>query len=425
MPNLDCSPLDLQCQGAQIALDGFTKVAQWAGQFAGEMIGYAMTWWVQTPSVNPDSQAVRIAQSYTTPVILVVLMASILAQCIRIVIQRKLTPLLDLGVGIVRYVVVTTMGLMLLGAAVMAGDALSQWMLEATIQRFAEQMKNVMALHAIPNPFGLLIVALIALILGAIQWLLGFFRQAAILILAAMLPLAAAGSLSQSGKGWLNKMLPWLIALVAYKPMAAFIYVIGFTFLGDARDLSTAMTGIMVLILALIAMPALMRFFSWAGVSMGGGGGGFAGALGSFAGARMGSGGGATGAADQDTSVTSANRMANSGPGTGGGEGPQGAGPAPSLGMGNQVGPGGAGGGGLGGAGGMAAGAETAGAGAGAAGAGGTAAAGAGGAGAAAAAGPAGAAVGAGVAVGKAAYQGTQQAAGEMTGGAQSDDQRQ
>lgn len=422
MPDLNCSPLDLQCQGGQLVLDGFTKVAQWAGQFAGEIIGYAMTWWVQTDTVNPDSEAVRIAQSYTTPVILLVLMASVLAQSIRIVVQRKMTPLLDLGVGIVRYVVVTTMGLMLLGAAVMAGDALSQWMLEHAVQRFAETMKNVLGLHAISNPFGLLTVAGIALLLGAIQWLLGFFRQAAILVLAALLPLAAAGSLSQSGKGWLTKMLPWLIALVAYKPMAAMIYVIGFTFLGSGRDLSTAMTGIMVLLMALIAFPAMLRFFSWAGVSISGGGGGVAGAMGSFAGSRMGA-GGATGAADQDTSVTSANRMANSGPGTGGGEAPQGAGPATSPGQGHhQVGPGGgAGTGAAGGAGeGAAAGAQTAGA----ASTGGSAAAGSAGSGAAAA-GPAGAAAGAGVAVGKAAYQGTQQAAGEMTGGAQSDDQQQ
>lgn len=419
MPDLNCAPWDLQCQGGQLALDGFTKVAQWAGQFAGEIIGYAMTWWVQTDTVNPDSEAVRIAQSYTTPVVLLVLMASVLAQSIRIVVQRKMTPLLDLGVGIVRYVVVTTMGLMLLGAAVMAGDALSQWMLEHAVQRFAESMKNVLGLHAISNPFGLLTVAGIALLLGAIQWLLGFFRQAAILVLAALLPLAAAGSLSQSGKGWLTKMLPWLLALIAYKPMAAMVYVIGFSFLGSGRDLSTAMTGIMVLVLALIAMPAMLRFFSWAGVSVGGGGGGVAGALGSFAGSRMGA-GGATGAADQDTSVTSANRMANSGPGTGGGQAPQGAEPAASPGQGHQVGPGGAGAGAAqgGGAGAAAAGTQTAGA----AGTGGSAAAGSAGSGAAAA-GPAGAAAGAGVAVGKAAYQGTQQAAGEMTGG--SDDQQQ
>lgn len=411
MPDLNCGTLDFGCQGKQLVMDSFSREAQWAGQFAGEMIARALTWWVQTPSVNPDSDVVRTAQSYTTPVVLLVLMASVLSQCIRIVVQRKLTPALDMGVGIVRYVIVTTMGVMLLGAAVMAGDALSQWMLESTIPRFTEQMKGVLTLEAISNPFGLMAIALCAMLLGAIQWVLGFARQAAVLVLAALLPLAAAGSLAQSSKGWLNKMIPWLIALVAYKPMAAMIYVIGFTFLGGARDLQTAMTGIMVLLLAGIAMPAMMRFFSWAGVTMAAAGGGVGGALGSFAGARMG--GGATGAAEPDTSITAANRMATSGPGSQGGDSPEGPVPTSAPAGAGQVGPGG-GGESRAPGGDAATGAEAAGAGA--AGSGGSAAAGAGSS-AASAAGPAGAALGAGVAVGKAIHQGSQHAAGEMTGG--------
>jgi hypothetical protein len=118
-------------------------------------------------------------------------------------------------------------------------------------------------------------------LLGAVQWVLGFVRQAGILVLAALLPLAASGSINESTKPWLNRMLPWLLTLVLYRPMAALIYMIGFTFLGTANDVTTVMTGLMVLVLAVIAMPAMMRFFSWAGVSAGGGGGAvMAGAIG-------------------------------------------------------------------------------------------------------------------------------------------------
>lgn len=421
MPDLECSKLDLQCQASQVALDGFEKIAANAGQFAGELIGNALTWWVRTPTPNPDSETVRIAQSYTTPIIITLMMAAILSQAIRMAVTRKKEPLLDIGVGLVRYVVVTTMGLMLLGAAVLAGDALSQWMLDAAVPQFAERMQNVLTMQAIANPFGLLIVALIAMVLGAIQWLIGFVRQAAILVLATLLPLAAAGSLAHSSKNWVSKMLPWLIALVAYKPMAAFIYVIGFTFVSDARDLTTAMTGIMVLLLAAVALPAMLRFFSWA-VPVSGGGSGLASTLGSFAGAHMGSGGSPSGSAPQDTSTSSANRMENSGPG-----GPQGAtstGPSSAS---NQAGPGGAQpptGQSTGQSSGQSAAATSQGAGTGgAAGTSGGAAGAGSSAGAGAAAGPVGAAAGAGVAVAKTANQGSQAAAGEMTGG--SDDQQQ
>jgi hypothetical protein len=108
-------------------------------------------------------------------------------------------------------------------------------------------------------------------LLGAVQWVLGFVRQAGILVLAALLPLAASGSVNESTKPWLNRMPPWLLTLVLYRPMAALIYMIGFTFLGTSNDVTTVMTGLMVLVLAVIAMPAMMRFFSWAGVSVTGG----------------------------------------------------------------------------------------------------------------------------------------------------------
>src|SRR5205085_2693041 len=85
--------------------------------------------------------------------------------------------------------------------------------------------------------------------------------------LAALLPLAASGSINESTKPWLNRMLPWLLTLVLYRPMAALIYMIGFTFLGTGNDVTTVMTGLMVLVLAVVAMPAMMRFFSWAGAA--------------------------------------------------------------------------------------------------------------------------------------------------------------
>lgn len=323
-----CLPNDLSCDvGVAVSgtvLNGFQMIATEAGQFASEMLARAATWWVNTPSVNPDSDAVRIAQSYTVPLIALILMASILAQSIRIVVQRKFTPLLDAGVGLVRYAVTTGMGLLLLGAAVQASDALAQWMLADSIQQFTQAMGRSFTLAnqtgpttGISNAFGLLVLALIALLLAAIQWVLGFLRQAGVLVLAAMLPLAASGAASQTGKTWLPRLVSWLAALIAYKPMAALIYVIGFSLLGNAGDMTTAITGIMVLVLATIALPALMRFFNWA-VPSGSGGGGVAGALGAFAGSRLAAGGGGggapSGAAQRDSSVQQAGRMDATGP---------------------------------------------------------------------------------------------------------------
>src|SRR5690606_32202536 len=99
---------------------------------------------------------------------------------------------------------------------------------------------------------------------------------AGILVLAAMLPVAASGSINDSTKVWLNRMVPWLITLVVYKPMAAFIYAIGFELMNAdpaEEPFVLGFIGLFVILLAVVAMPAMMRFFAWSQLSMTGGSG--------------------------------------------------------------------------------------------------------------------------------------------------------
>lgn len=146
--------------------------------------------------------------------------------------------------------------------------------------------------------FVLLLIAVIAAALALVQWVLMALRQAGLLVLAAMLPLAAAGSLTKSTRGWLDKIIVWLIAMVAYKPAAALIYAIGFQYLSSPAannngSIATLMTGIVVLLLAVVAMPVMLRFFAWTGIQIGcgsGGGSGFLGAAGAIAMSRTGGG---------------------------------------------------------------------------------------------------------------------------------------
>ncbi|MBA8827791.1 hypothetical protein FHX42_005198 [Saccharopolyspora lacisalsi] len=354
----DCNPINLACQGRQAIANGihsgFEEIAEWSSKFAGDLLVDSMLWWLYTPTINPNTEGVRNAQSYLTPVIALILMCSVLAQCIRIVLQRKLQPLLDVGLGVGRYVLVTTMGLMLLAGAVSAGDAFTTWVLDSQKTTVSAALQSVLNITGTNNPMGVLFFSLVLAVLGFVQWVLGFIRQAGIAVLAVMLPLAAAGTVSQWGKEWLTKILPWLIALVAYKPLAAMLYVIGFQFMGSGnsspsgevdQDWNVAMVGIMVVFLAIIALPALMKFFSWAGVSMPSGGGG--GSALSSLGQMSGGGGGPSpsGAAPRSSGEQQANYVDATGPGSG----PSGSGPeGPDSGSENR-GPSGSGGPGQGG----------------------------------------------------------------------------
>ncbi len=404
--------VDPSCVVTGLVDSGFAGIAQSAGEAAGNMLVEALTWWVGTPSVDPNSDTIRALQASTMPVVVLILTASVLAQALRMVVSRKKDPAINVALGLLRYAVVTAVGLVLLGLALKAGDDLSTALVGQAMADFTARFKGLLTAQVMTNSFTLLVVSLLFFLIALVQWVLGFIRQAGVLVLAVMLPLAAAGSINDSTKGWLNKLIPWLIALVCYKPMAAMIYKIGFTMLGTGQDVSTVMTGLMVLVLAVIALPAMLRFFSWAHVSASGGGAGgvlAAGAVGAVGMAQLSGRGGAVGAAAQ---------MERSGPQ------PSGAASGAASGAGGGTG-GGTGGGGSGGgasaAGGESATASDATAGGTAGGATGSA---AGGAAAGAAAGPAGAAAGAAVQVAKGAYQAGQAAAQQITDDGPSGGQR-
>lgn len=402
-----CVPLDPSCiiGGVTDVASGsaFQSIADSTGQAAGDFLVSSLTWWVSTPSVDPTDSTIATLQARTIPLVVIIMMVSVLVQAIRMILTRKKDPLVTVGVGLLRYFLVNALGITLIAGALQASDALSSWLVAQSMNDFATHMQGLLSSAVLSNPFALLALGAVGFILAVIQWLLGFLRQAGILVLAVMLPLAASGSLTQSTRIWLNRMLPWMVSLIVYKPCAALIYAVGFSFMANGQDLSTVLTGIMILILACIAMPTLLKFFSWGGVELGrrsGGGGGMMGAVGamSLAGSSSGS-SGVTQAAYMDaqgpqTAPPSGASLTGGGASTG----PDGAGPAAGA---TQSGVSGASGAGA------TAGSETAGAAGGAAG-------GATAAGAAAAAGPAAGAVAAGEAA-HAGYQAAQGAASNLS----------
>lgn len=424
----DCGTIDIGCQVGSAVTSGFQHLADQAGKWAGEMTVNAMTWWVRTGSADPNTHAVHEAQGWMKMLVPAVLVGSILWQCIRMALSRNGEPVANIVLGLVRYAAISAVSLVVLAGAVQAGDAFSTVLTEGSAEDFGHRMQSVMTANVITNPIGLFTMGLIMALISACLWFLGFLRQGGILILATMIPLVAAGSINPTTRAWFSKWASMVLALVAFKPMAAIIYVVGFSFLGNGQSFNTVMVGFAILVLSLVALPALTRFFSWTGAGGGGGsaGGGLlaaGGGLAAMAGGRAGGGGGgamsmsSSGPGSQGGAAATGFGMANpgaAGPGgapSSGGRGP-GASPAPGGDAGASPTAGSAPGGGESGgelSGGAAA---TSGPSSAAGGGSGAAAGGAAAGGAAAAGGPAGAAG----SVANAGYQGAQSAAQNMTG---------
>ena len=100
------------------------------------------------------------------------------------------------------------------------------------------------------------------LFITVIQIILMIFREGSVVILAGLLQLAAAGSVTRLSSAWLPKVTGWMLALICYKPIAASVYATAFALMG-ADGIRNSIMGLAVLLLAIVAMPATMKFFNW------------------------------------------------------------------------------------------------------------------------------------------------------------------
>ena len=142
--------------------------------------------------------------------------------------------------------------------------------------QFTQRLASVLTLGG-STPSVVVVLGIVAIIISAIQAVLMLFRQGALVVLAGVLPLAAAGMLTPATRRWFPRVTGWMLALIFYKPAAAAVYATAFTMIGTGKDPRTVLMGFAMVFLSLLALPVLMRFFTWTTghVADASGGGGF------------------------------------------------------------------------------------------------------------------------------------------------------
>jgi hypothetical protein len=234
------------------------------------------TWWIAIPSPNLAAEpAITAIQAWLLPITAAVAIAAMIAAGARMAIARRANPLLDVTGGLLTLAAATTLGTVVPALLLKAGDAWSQWILQvSTGGQFAQRLTNVLVLGGGAAPAVVLIFGIAAIVLSLVQAVLMLFRQAALVILAGVLPLAAAGSIAPLTRPWIRKITSWMLALICYKPAAAAVYATAFTMIGSGKSPRTVLMGFVMLVLSVLTLPALMKFFTWTTGAVAGSGGG-------------------------------------------------------------------------------------------------------------------------------------------------------
>ena len=331
----------------------FGELAKLVAQALNKALASLATLWVNvgTPQLatstggSEPSPTVAYIQGHLWFVMTAAAVVGVIAGCGRMVWEQRAEPGRDVLRGVVVFVLVSGAGLAVVSLAVDAADGFSTWIINGALaqESFGSAMTELLAISPTTGALGLLLVILmgfLGLLASVIQIMLMVVRGGMLVVLAGVLPLCASFTGTQAGRQWFRKAAGWLVAFVLYKPAAAIVYA-------TAIRLSTSgvfgpgglvgvVTGLALMIVALLALPALMRFVvPMVGTIAAGGAGATLGAAAAAATLAMPSGAVGLGAHGAGAMAAGAAGGGHGAAGGGGGGGdrdqPKGAGPTPNL----------------------------------------------------------------------------------------------
>ena len=298
-----------------------------------------VTFWtgVNVPGLTAASGPVAELRANTAWLTAWIAVLSVLVCAGRLALTRSSRPAGEAFKGLLILVVVSGCGVAAVNALVVFGDEYSRWVLDrSTDGQLGARMVALATLGDVPGLGSglLLLVGVLGMLASLVQMGLMLVRVGVVTIFAGLLPLAAAGTGTETGMAWFKRITSWLLAFVLYKPAAATVYASAFLLIGDGTDATSVLSGLFMLILSIVALPSLLRLVTpmvGAAVAAGAGAGGGAAAAGMVlaSGARMTAGAGARGV------------MPPAAGGSAGLLGPGGAGPNGSASPNGSAGPGG------------------------------------------------------------------------------------
>ncbi|WP_413658376.1 hypothetical protein [Nocardioides sp. Bht2] len=241
-------------------VDAMVEAANWT-------IEKIMTLWLKAPApdvTGSDSPAAWVT-AHLSYLVAAAMVATLIYGGIRLMIYARASEAVNLAEAMVRMLLTTVLAGFLITTGVELSEAFSVWILDR-----AELDLDVKFLTAAGMAPGVvMILALFVVIAQLIQ--LGFMivRNAVIVLLAGTINLAAAASGTRMGREAFNKQVSWLIAFILYKPTAALIYALSFT-MASGEDLWEQLSGIVLMILSVLALPALQRLIAPVTAQIGG-----------------------------------------------------------------------------------------------------------------------------------------------------------
>jgi hypothetical protein len=291
------TPLCLVGKGAgavvgAVASDAVTQLAQDVMTAVVNGLQWMSTIWVGiTPPAMTDasgnaSGTVQWLWSHLAVLTAALAMVSMLVGAIKIAIEEHpATHLRQLIKYLFTFALVSTASAAFVGALIYACDSMAGSLISSAIgnETFADKIGTMLGVTTqVAAPagfaattavaFATVVLGVLAFFAMVVQVMIMLLRGGMLIALVGTLPAAAAASNTEIGMQWFKKQCAWVLAWAAYPLAAAVIYSAAFLLPGQG-GIDALLSGLMLLLAAIVALPVLIRFLVPMTAAVSGGGG--------------------------------------------------------------------------------------------------------------------------------------------------------
>ncbi|MCS5524691.1 hypothetical protein NY551_18310 [Curtobacterium flaccumfaciens pv. oortii] len=253
--------------------NGFQQAAETIFSSYDDVIKQFLTSWVGSDFlVSLDNKATAWFQDTSLPITILLLTVGLMVAGIRTMYTQRGEEFGEAMRNLARVVAVTSFGTVLIQILVWGGDAYAEWILK--VSGTSATAGYVDAGFAASSPGLALLFGLVGVLAVGIQWVIMFVRQAMLLLLNAFWPMSASYAMLRQGQQAFEKITAWIIAFIIYSPLAASIYAFAWRLKSGQDGAGGVLYGLMLIILAVIALPAIMRLITPVAAALGNASGG-------------------------------------------------------------------------------------------------------------------------------------------------------
>ncbi|WP_346101320.1 hypothetical protein [Nonomuraea maheshkhaliensis] len=252
------------------------------------LVGVFVTLFVTFTSFDLRAQGALTLYGVTIAIGWLISVVLVVAQMMRTMVQGRPVPLIQAGAGLTITAFVGGAGVGLTALAMEGANVVTKIIFDQMSadgqpmdqQGIQEQILTLMSLTnnavgAVPSIFVQWQLSILVILVLIIQIVVVLLRNATLPLLALLLPIAASGMVGGGAtRQWMPKIITAGAAIIVYQPAVALIITAATRQWSAARDAHGLVYGLVMLVLSLIAMPALLRVFAPLGVVAGGGGSG-------------------------------------------------------------------------------------------------------------------------------------------------------